>query len=116
VSALPFHCARCANRWNGYDTAHCGACHETFTTWRAFDMHRKDSHADDTRHCVPAASVGLVKADRVYPCWRRPGTPPNHHRNLNVTTEDATPNREPPAAPDWPGHHWVGLGAGFGCL
>lgn len=66
-------CARCENRWGGLNTAHCGACHETFTTVRAFDMHRAGSHPEGTRHCVSPASVGLVKSGREYPCWRMPG-------------------------------------------
>jgi len=66
-------CARCENRWGGLNTAHCGACHETFTTVRAFDMHCAGSHSAGTRHCVSPAAVGLVKSDREYPCWRMAG-------------------------------------------
>lgn len=73
-SRLPFGCARCDNRWNGYKTAHCGAqgCHRTFTSTSAFDKHHDGSHANDTRHCVDPATVGLVDAGRSYPCWGWP--------------------------------------------
>lgn len=62
-------CARCPNRWGGFKTAHCGACHRTFTGLTAFDKHRTGSHTNDTRHCLPPESVGLVNAGRAYPCW-----------------------------------------------
>jgi len=62
-------CAKCANRWSGLKTAHCGACHETFTTVGAFDKHRRGTYEPDTRHCVAPPSAGLVKTNRAYPCW-----------------------------------------------
>lgn len=62
----------CHAEFSGLKTAHCSVCHETFTTVNAFDMHRKGSHAKNTRHCVSPSSVGLVKANRAYPCWQRP--------------------------------------------
>lgn len=66
-------CARCPNRWGGLRTAHCPACHHTFTGLTAFDAHRAGSHANDTRHCEPPETVGLVDAGRAYPCWGFPG-------------------------------------------
>jgi hypothetical protein len=66
-------CARCPARWGGLKTAHCNACHETFTVVAAFDKHRVGSHTDDSRHCVHPATVGLVDAGRAYPCWGFPG-------------------------------------------
>ena len=62
-------CTRCPARWGGLKTAHCPACHQTFTTVGAFDKHRSGQHHNSTRHCVDPASLGLVDAGRAYPCW-----------------------------------------------
>jgi hypothetical protein len=64
-------CARRPARWGGLKTAHCAACHETFTTVTAFDRHRRG--LPDDRHCVDPLSVGLVDAGRAYICWAFPG-------------------------------------------
>ncbi|GAS98826.1 uncharacterized protein RMCC_5791 [Mycolicibacterium canariasense] len=72
-------CARCTNRWGGLNTAHCGACHQTFTTTSAFDKHRDGNHAQGTRHCVDPSTVGLVNAGRAYPCWGWPNDGRNPH-------------------------------------
>lgn len=70
----PFGCAGCDNRWGGYKTAHCGACHHTFSVLSTFDAHRQGSHSAGTRHCVDPASVGLqMSTSRGYPLWMRPG-------------------------------------------
>jgi hypothetical protein len=69
-------CRKCGKDWGGLNTCHCSACHETFTGITAFDMHRAGSHAGNQRHCLPPAGVGLVDAERKYPCWGRPGSPP----------------------------------------
>lgn len=68
----PHECAGCDNRWGGLNTAHCAACHRTFTSPTAFDKHRAGKFTDDTRHCEDPASVGLVDAARAYPCWGQP--------------------------------------------
>jgi hypothetical protein len=74
MSELPHHCAKCTSRWNGYSTAHCGACHLTFTGITAFDKHRDGSHTDRVgRFCVAPETVGLVLSGRTYPCWGFPG-------------------------------------------
>jgi hypothetical protein len=65
-------CARCRARWGGLKTAHCSACHETFTVVAAFDKHRAGSHARG-RYCLDPAAVGLVDAGRAYRCWGFPG-------------------------------------------
>jgi hypothetical protein len=62
-------CVKCSNRWGGLNTAHCGACHETFTTARIFDMHRRDGR------CRSPESFGLVPAQRDYRCWTTPIDP-----------------------------------------
>lgn len=72
-AALPHHCARCTARWNGYLTAHCGACHETFTGITAFDKHRDGSHTKG-RYCRTPKDVGLVLSGRNYSCWGFPGS------------------------------------------
>lgn len=40
--------------------AKCSVCGAVFSTDSNFDKHRKGSHSDKTRHCVPPESVGLV--------------------------------------------------------
>lgn len=62
-------CARCESRWDGLNTAHCGACHETFTTPGVFDKHRRNGK------CLPPPDAGLVLASRGYSCWTTPGRP-----------------------------------------
>ncbi|OBF81032.1 hypothetical protein A5791_06915 [Mycobacterium sp. 852002-51163_SCH5372311] len=62
----------CGAEFSGLKTAHCSACHATFSTVSAFDKHRAGSHSADTRHCLPPAAVGLVDANRTYPCWADP--------------------------------------------
>ncbi len=66
-------CGRCSSRWNGLETSHCAACHQTFTGETAFNKHRAGSHGRGTRHCVEPVSVGLVDAGRAYLCWGLPG-------------------------------------------
>lgn len=62
-------CARCEGRWDGLSTAHCGACHETFTTPWVFDKHRRDGK------CLPPQEAGLVLTRRAYRCWATPSRP-----------------------------------------
>lgn len=72
---LPHSCSKCPARWNGYLTAHCAGCHETFTGITAWEKHRAGGH--DTkrgRYCVDPEKSGLVPAGRAYPCWANPGT------------------------------------------
>ena len=65
--------AKCQARWGGLRTAHCAACHETFTVEAAFDKHRAGSHTHDGRHCIDPPPGGLVDAGRAYRCWGFPG-------------------------------------------
>lgn len=66
-------CPRCGKTWGGLSTAHCTACHETFTVVSNFDRHRTGSHSAGTRYCLPPSEVGLIDAGRAYPCWGMPG-------------------------------------------
>jgi hypothetical protein len=70
---LPHGCGGCDTRWGGFRTAHCGACHETFTTPANFDLHRAGSK--DKRHdqgeCSDPATRGLVINERGP--WAMPG-------------------------------------------
>ncbi|MHA6629398.1 FDXHR family putative zinc-binding protein [Pseudonocardia sichuanensis] len=52
-----YSCARCGARWTGSDAAHCGGCHETFTSPAAFDVHRAAAGAcrPPTRRVLGAA-------------------------------------------------------------
>lgn len=65
-------CCRCSGKWGGLKTAHCSACHNTFSTPGNFDRHRTGTHPGG-RWCLPPAEVGLVDAGRAYPCWGQPG-------------------------------------------
>lgn len=56
--------------WTGAKKEHCPACHETFSSTRAGDLHRRGEFGKD-RHCVDPATVGLTLTEGV---WRRPGT------------------------------------------
>jgi hypothetical protein len=70
VTARHAHgCARCANRWDGLSTAHCGACDETFSTPGVFEKHRRDCK------CLPPQEAGLVLTRRAYRCWFTPRSP-----------------------------------------
>jgi hypothetical protein len=80
----------CSAQWSGLNTAHCSACHETFTTAVAFDMHRRGPHAKNTRHCIPPTEAGLEKAGRTYPCWQRLKAP-NHFSSRILTAETPLP-------------------------
>lgn len=66
-------CWRCGNIWGGMNTAHCAACHETFTGITAFDRHRERPTAKKPfGSCQDPADAGLDMADRKYPCWTIP--------------------------------------------
>lgn len=70
-------------------TAHCAACHRTFTGVQAFDKHRAGGH--DTkrgRYCVDPETLltkkgerVLVLTDRAYPCWGAGGDKPEFWTN-----------------------------------
>lgn len=61
-------CSGCDNWWTGLNSAHCSACHTTFTGIGGFDMHRRDYQ------CLQHATIGLIPADREWEGWQRPGT------------------------------------------
>lgn len=51
-------CGRCSARWGGSKTAHCAACHETFTTPANFDSHQHYGK------CRPPKTRGLIVGAR----------------------------------------------------
>lgn len=66
---LPWAC-RCGTRWSGTRTAHCSACHRTFTGVGPFDRHRRGGH------CLDPADVGLEAIDRgAYTAYGTTGQP-----------------------------------------
>jgi len=65
-------CSKCDSVWGGLNTAHCTACHHTFSGITAFDKHRTGSHVTG-RYCLTPTEVGLVDSGRAYPCWGFPG-------------------------------------------
>lgn len=75
-ASLPFVC-RTGCRWSGTSTAHCGACHETFSGIGPFDRHRRGKPGDDRYPpggCYYPGDTGLVLIEgRAYRCW---GTTP----------------------------------------
>ena len=64
-----YGCAHCESRWDGLKTAHCAACHETFTTPGVFDKHRRNGH------CLPPPDAGLLLTARAYRSWTTPSRP-----------------------------------------
>lgn len=66
-ASLPHGC-RCGSRWGGGNTAHCGACHHTFTTVSNFDRHRRNGE------CLNPRDAGLIARERPgYTAWSEPG-------------------------------------------
>lgn len=65
--SLPYAC-NCGARWAGLNTCHCASgCHETLSSPRAFDKHRRDGR------CLDPAAVGLVRSERAgYVVWGFP--------------------------------------------
>lgn len=60
----------CGKSWTGLRKEHCPACHETFSSTRAGDLHRRGEFGVD-RRCVNPAEAGLILTKGV---WHRPGT------------------------------------------
>ena len=58
----------CGKAWSGIKTAHCSACHLTFTTPTAFDKHRRRGA------CIFPDDAGLVRSSRGYECYGFPGS------------------------------------------
>lgn len=65
----PNACTKCQKRWGGMNTAHCSACHRTFTGITAFDAHRKGGT------CSDPTTIGLVENGRDYECFGYPADP-----------------------------------------
>jgi hypothetical protein len=66
-------CSRCDTTWTALGAAHCGSCHETFSTSGLFDLHR---HArGEHGGCLDPATV-LRSGDRAMfyrdGMWRGP--------------------------------------------
>lgn len=66
----------CGEWWTGLRRAHCPACHRTFNSDSAAELHRKGTFGPDgDRRCVDPAEVGLVVVERPFgPCWQKPGS------------------------------------------
>lgn len=63
--ATPRYTHSCHAWWTGLRTAHCAACHRTFVSVRAFDLHRNrdyDTHLHGA--CFDPATVGLARQQR----------------------------------------------------
>lgn len=61
-------CIGCDRWWTGLASAHCSACHETFTGVTNFDAHRVGGQ------CRKPPGVGLMVASRVWFGWGWPGS------------------------------------------
>lgn len=62
----------CGKWWTGNSRAHCGACHETFSSESAANRHRVGNFGVD-RRCVDPASVGLVAREKPWgSMWGHP--------------------------------------------
>lgn len=62
---MTFTCRGCDATWAGLAMAHCGCCHETFTTTANFDRHRRDFA------CREPGAAGLIQDSRGV--WHQPG-------------------------------------------
>jgi hypothetical protein len=61
--------SNCVKPNYGTRIEHCTVCHESFSTTRNGDAHRKGRHGFE-RHCLPPESVGLVR--NVRGVWMSP--------------------------------------------
>lgn len=65
---------RCGKEWTGLRREHCPACHETFNSTSAGDLHRRGEHGPD-RRCLNPADAGLVAVEHEWgTCWQAAGT------------------------------------------
>lgn len=60
----------CSARWTGLSAAHCSACHETFTSVSAFDLHRRKAVC--LSPTLTPADIGMVTAARDWSGWSLP--------------------------------------------
>lgn len=68
----------CGKSWTGLKREHCPACHETFSSTKAGDRHRRDGQ------CLPPASVGLEASHRAWGIfWKLPGSYTPEDNNAN---------------------------------
>lgn len=65
-------CRTCKTTWGGILAAHCGACHETFTSLAAFDLHRLSDRCATIRENGGGNAAELIRADgKPLPLMRR---------------------------------------------
>lgn len=90
VPAGRIGCLKCPAQWGGMNTAHCAACHHTFSGVTSFDRHRiaatdgPNSKRPFGACHDPATMTKEVEdgepvlvfadADRAYPCWTLAGS------------------------------------------
>lgn len=60
---------QCGKSWTGLRREHCPACHETFSSNTAGNLHRRGEFGID-RRCIDPVEAGLVKINGV---WQKPG-------------------------------------------
>lgn len=65
------HTCRCGTHWTGHNTAHCAACHHTFSSPALFDTHRTASGKHGrclnpatmtTRHGTPVMTTATANS------------------------------------------------------
>ena len=55
---------KCGKSWTGAGRAHCGACHETFSSLGAFDAHQRGPHVPAGQLCADPEDLGLVQIEK----------------------------------------------------
>lgn len=55
---------KCGASWTGAGRAHCGGCHETFSSLSAFDSHQRGEHVPAGQLCADPEDVGLIQIEK----------------------------------------------------
>lgn len=92
-------CTSTCRKPNGRQ-AHCGACHETFSTVAVFDHHRT-GHAE-ARRCEPPTERGMHRD--AYDVWRRAAAPLSWYADPARRIQPQGAETGPVVPPGTPGH------------
>lgn len=66
---------KCGKWWTGAQRAHCGACHETFSSLGAFDRHQTWPRGSSGSGCRRPGEVGLTSSARPFgELWSYPSS------------------------------------------
>lgn len=66
----------CGKQWTGSRREHCPACHQTFNSSHAGNLHRRGTFGAD-RRCIDPAAAGLIPVAYDWGIvWQTPGSDP----------------------------------------